>query len=185
MNASIPTAEQLEKLPLRAVVAYAARTARRLSSELRGIVADEVLDDVLQLVESVSTIDPIGMVNKVPVALAAERIVGAYADAPDSLKSLKKFRIVFSLAHAATAASFALLAAAHPVTASFERKVAADEAHRAVRSITTLSSRAASAAADAARQDYEILLQEYGEHDQVVIGGPVDCFGEEKGSGVN
>src|SRR5258707_187438 len=114
MSVSLPTVEQLERLPLRAVVAYAARTARRLSSELRGIVTDELLDELLVLVELVSTTNLISEVDWASVIRAAERVTGAYAAAPDSLKSLKKFRIVFSLGHAAEAAMFALLAAADP-----------------------------------------------------------------------
>jgi hypothetical protein len=176
MTVSLPTAAQLEKLPLRAVVAYAARNARRLSSELRGIVADEVLDRVLQLVESVSTIDPIANVDKVSVIRAAERITGAYADAPNSLKSLKRFRIVFSLAHAATAAAFAILAAARSGNASFERTIVAQEAQYAVHPVEALSRKAARAAMAAARYDYDVLLRKYGEHEEIVVGEPVHCF---------
>lgn len=179
MSVSLPTVEQLEKLPLRAVVAYAARTARRLSSELRGIIADEILDGVLELVELVSTTDLIGEVDKASVIRAAERVAAAYADAPDRLKSLEKFRIVFSLGHAAEAAMFALLAATDQVNASDDRRLAAEEAHHAVRPIDVLGRKAAGAAMQAARLDYEILLGEYGEHEQVVIGEPVRCFDTE------
>jgi hypothetical protein len=177
MGVSLPTAEQLEKLPLRAVVAYAARTARRLSSRLRGVVADEILDDMLWLVELVSTTDLISEVDKTSVIQAAERVAAAYADAPSSLKSLEKFRIVFSLGHAAEAALFALLAATEPVYASDNRKLAAEEAYHAVRPVGALSRRAANAAMEAARHDYDILLREYGEHEGIVIGEPVQCFG--------
>src|SRR5437868_1404173 len=95
MSLSLPTAEQLGRLPLRAVVAYAARTARRLSSELRGIVADQILDDLLKLVELVATTDPVSKVDKASLIRAAERVAAAYADTPDSLKSVARFRIVF------------------------------------------------------------------------------------------
>jgi hypothetical protein len=157
MNVALPTIEQLEKLPLRAVVAYAARNARRLSSELRGIVAEEVLENVLKLVESVSTTDPIGDVDKPSVIRAPVRIAGAYEDAPDGLKSLKRLRIVFAICHAGSAAAFALMAAADSVNARFKRKVAAEEAQLTVRPIEVLRRKAAYAATQAARQDYDLI----------------------------
>src|SRR5262249_2862293 len=82
---SLPTADQLSRLPLRALVAYAARNARRRSYELRGIVADQVLDDVLKLIELVSTADSISELDKPSVIRAAERVAAAYANLPDSL----------------------------------------------------------------------------------------------------
>jgi hypothetical protein len=179
MDDSLPTAEQLEKLPLRAIVAYAARNARRLSSKLRGIVPDQVLDEVLQLMESVSTFNPIGEVDKRAVTRSAERITSAYVDAPEDLKSLKTFRIVFALSHAATTAAFALIAAADPVRANPERKVAAEEAQQTVRPIDVLQKKAADAARSAARRDYDILVREYGEHEEVVVGEPIHCFDSE------
>ena len=185
MNVTLPTAEQLERLPLRAVVAYAARIARRLSSELRGIVADELLDDALRLIESVSTIDLVNEVDKSSLIRAAERVVAAYADASESLKSVESFRVVFSLGHAAEAAMFAVLAATDPENASDNRKLAVDEALYAVRPINALSGSAANAAMEAARQDYELLLQEYGEHDELIIGEPVVCFDKERKGQVN
>jgi|GEM_PF-5157672 len=173
---SLPSAKQLQKLPLRAVVAYAARNARRLSSELRGMIADEVLDDLLQQVESVFSTDRIGNPDEPSIVRTAERLAAAYEDTPDSLKSPGKFRIVFCLGHAATAAELALVAASHPENASFEREQAADEAERTARPIEVLSTKDANAAMEAARQDYETLLREYGQYENVVIGGPVRCF---------
>lgn len=179
MNDSLPTVEELEKLPLRAVVAYAARTARRLSEELRGIVADDILDDALRLIDTVSTTYHVGEIDKASVIRAAGRIATAYAAAPADLKSAEKFLVVFSMTHAAEAAMFALLAAAEPGNAVRWRKDAVEEAQRTVCCIRVLSSEAAPAARKAARRDYEIMLQAYGEHDEVVLGNPVDCFGDE------
>jgi hypothetical protein len=179
MNAPLPTARELEKLPLRALVVYAARTARRLSQDLRGVVSDEILDDALRLIETVSTAEPLGVVDKAAVIRAAERVAGAYADAPDDLKSAERFRIVFSVGHAAETAMFALLAATDPSGAPHWLKDAADEAERAVRALEVLGGGGASAAREAARRDYDILVRKYGKHEEVVIGDPVDHFEDE------
>lgn len=179
MNAPLPTAKELEKLPMRAVVAYAARTARRVSSELRGIVADDILDDALRLVDTVSTTYLIGEVDQASVIRAGERVAAAYAAAPDGMKSIDKFYLVFSLIQAALAATSAIEAALNPSSARHQMKSAAQEAQRAVRPIEALSSGAASAATEAARRDYDILLRKYGEHDEVVIGDPIDCFDDD------
>jgi hypothetical protein len=176
----LPTAQELEKLPLRAVVAYAARTSRRLSAELRGIVADDILEDALRLVEAVPAAEVMAGVDKASVIRAVGKVAAAYADAPTNLKSVVRFHTVFSMTHAAETAMFAIIAATDPDNAHHQMKLAADEAERAVRSIEVLNSTAARAAIKAARQDYEILLRESGGHEEVVIGAPIKCFSEEE-----
>lgn len=179
MGAMLPTAEDLEKLTLRAVVAYAARTARRLSNELRGTVPDEILDQALRAVESVTRTNVIVELDKAAVIRAAERVTAAYANAPADLKSLEKFRIVFSLVHAAEAAMFALLAVTDTANARQKMKNAVKEALRSVEPIEVLCDSAATIMREAARQDYNILLLKYGDHEGVVVGEPVDCFGDD------
>jgi hypothetical protein len=176
MNDSLPTVKELEKLPLRAVVAYAARTARRISSELRGIVADDILEDALRHVETVLTADLIGEIDQASVISAGERVAAAYADAPASVKSPQSDLKVFSLVQAALAAMYAIEGACDPSNARHQIKRAAQAAQRAVRCIQALDSSVASVVGEAARQDYNILLRKYGEHDKVVIGDPIDCF---------
>jgi hypothetical protein len=161
MRIALPTVKDLEKLPLRAVVAYAARTARRLSSELRGIIADEILDNALRTIEAVSTTDLIAAIDNASVIVAAQRVAAAYADAPATMKSLERFRIVFSLIHAAEVAMFVLLAVSNPRSAGHQMKRAAKEAHRTVAPIAVLSSKVGGLFADAARHDYDILLSQY------------------------
>jgi hypothetical protein len=181
MNAPLPTAKELEKLPLRAVVAYAARTARRVCAEFRGIVADGILDDALRLVKSVSTTPFIGEVDQASVIRASERVVAAYEAAPAGMKSVERFRMLFSLVQAALAAVQALEAGANPRNARHQMERAAQAAERAVRPVEELSGGPAGKALEAARRDYDILLRKYGEHDEVVIGDPVDCFDDENG----
>ena len=176
MNSSLPTIEELQKLPIRAVAAYAARIARRLSPALRGIVADAILDDVLRLLDTVLTTDSLAEVARAPLANSLVPLTDAYAAAPANTKSPENFLVVFCMIHAALAAMHAIEAAVDPASADHEMKGAAKEAQRATRTIGTLDNTAARAAAQAARQDYEVLLRVYGEHDEAVVGEPVDCF---------
>jgi len=87
--------------------------------------------------------------------------------------------MLFSLVNAALAAMSVLMAAANPSNARHYMERAAQEAQRAVRPLELATFESASMMIDAARRDYEILLREYGEHDKIVIGDPVDCFGDE------
>jgi hypothetical protein len=176
MTQPLPTAQELEKLPLRVVVAYASRTARRLSSELRGIVADEILDNVLQIVDLVSTASFIDDLDTSAIIRAAQHVAGAYAASSDESKSLEKFRIVFSITHTAITAMSACEAAADPSHAGFFMKRAAGAAERAVRALEVLDAGAAAAAVEAARRDYETFLAKYGEHEEVIVGEPIHCF---------
>lgn len=179
MTLVLPTAEELARLPLRAVVAYAARTARRVSSELHGVVPDQLLDEALRLVEAVSAIDQIEQVDKASLVHAGERVVTAYAAAPAGVKSPQRFLMVFSVVQAGLAAVYAILAALNPGSARHQMKRAAQDAERAARPIRALSAAGSLAAMQAARRDYETLVREYGEHDEVVIGDPIDCFDAE------
>jgi hypothetical protein len=177
MSVALPTVEQLAQLPLRAVVAYAARNAQRLSVELRGVVPNESFDKLLDLIASVSTTD-VNELDWGSVIRAAEELAAAYAAAPAPSKSLAKLRVVFALGHAAETAMFAILAARNP---KFARD-AAEEAHQTVRHIGAIFPRTAvEAAKKAARQDFNDLLREYGAHAKVVIGDPVRCFDESAG----
>jgi hypothetical protein len=170
----LPTTRDLEKLPLRAVVAYAARTARRLSSGLRGIVADDILDNALGLIERVYTTSQIDQVDWASLYRGVERVAGAYAEAPADTKSPDKFSIVFCLGHAAGAAVDAILATEYRNDSARWMKEAAAEAVRTVACIRSLECEAAEIAKEAARQDYDTLIKEYGQHEEVILGEPVN-----------
>lgn len=176
MNSALPTAEQLEKLSLRAIVAYASRAARRISLELRRIVANKVLDDALTRLETVMTTDSIGQVDQAAMIDASARVVAAYQDAPAEQKSVKELSMLFSIVQAALAAMHVVQAATNPLNARGQMQRAARAAERAVYPLAALRPDAAAIATDAARRDFETLLREYGEHDDVVIGDPIVCF---------
>jgi hypothetical protein len=176
MRTSLPTANDLEKLPLRAVVAYAARTARRVSAEFRGIVADDVLDEALRLIDDVTTTHLLADVDAVSVVRASECVVAAYEAAPAEMQSTRKNYLVFSFVQAALAATSVIEAARGPSKAWHQRKRAAREAQLAVDPIRSLEGEAAIATFKSAREDVDLLVGNYGKHDEVVIGPPIDCF---------
>jgi hypothetical protein len=107
---------------------------------------------------------------------AAARVAAAYENALEEQKSPEQFRLVFSVIHAAEAAEFALLATGNPQDAHRWMQRAAHEAYLAVRPVEALPGEAGATAIDAARRDYATLLRAYGEHDEVVLGHPLDCF---------
>ena len=179
MNTQLPTTEELERLTLRSVVAYAVRTARRITRGLHGIVADDLIADALKLAQDVSTSNFVGEIDLHAVISAAESVTAAYADAPADLQSLERFRIVFSLAHVAQTAMYAVLAAENAGGARHQMKRAAEEAQRAIHLIEVLSGTARDEAQAAARRDYDVLLREYGEQKEVILGEPVVCFDSE------
>ena len=178
-STKLPTARELEKLPMRAVVAYASRTARRLSADLRGVVPDELLDKMFETLDPVSKNYLIRGSDEASALNAARDIIAAYAAAPSDLQSLKKFLIVFSILDAAFAAMGTVVAAVDPDTICHRMKSVAKAAEKAARHIRVLEPAAVATATAAARQDYELLLRQYGEHNKAIIGGPIDCFDDD------
>ena len=176
MNASLPTVEELEKLPMRAIAAYAGRTARRLSPALRGVVPDQILDDLLRLIDDVSTTSDIVELKQAVIADAVQRLTEAYATEPASMKSPEKFLVVFSLVHAALASISVIRAVVDPASSRRESESAAREAHRALREARNHGDGLVRAAVEAAIKDYDVLVRVYGEHGEVIIGEPVNCF---------
>ena len=179
MNFRSPTFEELERLPLRAIVAYAARAARRISSELRGIVADQLIDDLLRLVETALDAESMAGGDKALTVVAAERIIAAYIEAPADAQSREKYLVVTFLVQAGLAAMYAVLAVENSSNARHHIRCAAQCAQHVVNPIRSLGGKMADSVTQAARRDYDILLREYGEHKEVVIGGPVTCFDAE------
>ncbi len=179
MKAPLPTAEQLERLPIRALVAYAARTARCASLQLRGIVADDILDTALRLVEAVSTTRLISEIDPVSVVCAGERVAASYANVTIAKKSAQRFRMVLSVVQATLTAMYAQLAIENTDGSRHQMARAAEAAQRTAHPIEYIRGKTGTAARKATREDYAILFRRYGEHRQVVIGEPVDCFEEE------
>jgi hypothetical protein len=173
----LPTSEDLKKITMRGVLAYAARIVRNLTVALRSVIDDATLDDVLVRVDTIWATRVVDNDARVSLIRAAQRVAAAYAAAPEVEKSLDNFRIVFSLTHLALSASHVAAAIDAPDRAHKEIIPAVREAERAVRGIRVLEKSRAIAAAEAAWRDYEIILREYGRHEDATIGSPVECFG--------
>src|SRR6516225_7800132 len=139
MKTALPTSKYLEKLSVRAIVAYAARTARRLSSEVRRVVPDDLVEGALRQVESVSTSSFISEIDTASIISAADNVAGSYSSAPASMRSAKKGNLMWSLVQAAMVAMYAVLAAKESSNARDHRKKAAQAAERVVHRIEALS----------------------------------------------
>jgi hypothetical protein len=175
MIENLPTPRDLEKLTLRSIVAYAARTVHRLNAEIESDIPRQVLDDLVARIESVYTSVFMGEVDGAALLFAASRVPGIMR----SIRDTSKKRFALSFTRVAMAAHVALRANEDPTQLDRCTKYAAREANRAVRSIEALHSKSAREAVQAARRDYNSLIAEYGEHDAAVIGDPVTCFAEE------
>ncbi len=175
----LPTAKSIEELPLRAIVAYAARAARKLSVKLRGLIPDEVLDNVLDRTDQTYS-SP--FFSEIDISL----LLHAVADLYGALGSLDDTPVdTFSDAHlaalciarSATAGYFLVEAGADLMRANYHRARIVQKTELAVNSIASLCT-GATTFREAAREDFELLVSEYGLHDKVIIGPPVDCFSE-------
>jgi hypothetical protein len=173
---TLPTSEQLEKLTVRAIVAYAARAVQRVRSELQELIADELMADVILAVENSLTPQSLAQPDSGLALVAAERVVAAYVETPGDMRSAEKSILVFSFVQAALTAMHAVLAVKDRADARGHLKRATQAAELAV-CPTKFLGKDPNDALRAAFHDYEILLQEYGEHDEVVLGDPVQCFG--------
>jgi hypothetical protein len=171
MMSDLPTVEQLQRLPLRAIAAYAARAARRVRPLLQGVIDDSVVADILSIVESVVSAENFDRLDSPSVLRAAARLMGASAPIE---KSDSQCLAVMCLNRAALTAYAVLQGAAEPERASYYAAYAASGAEGAASDLVALDEPAATAAAKAARADYEMLLKMLGEHDTVTVGRPID-----------
>jgi hypothetical protein len=163
MSAEIPDAQELGKLPIRALIAYAARAARRASGELRGVLPAEVLENAIRVAEAVSTTEEMAATDASGAVSAGHRVAKAYADAPSVNRSASRVRAVFRLVQATLATYWALRAASSPPAGARALLArAASSAARSARPIRPTDTRTAAGHASAARQDYDSLLREYG-----------------------
>jgi hypothetical protein len=169
-----PSAEQLQQLPLRAIVAYAARSAKRIAIVLRGVLPDEVINDALDKAELFVTQDCINPSDAEAVLLAASRVASASSELRSKSDSVAYAALsVFAVA---TACGFAIAATTGTEQSRAYRNWAAFHAASAASFAKALEESAAQAALTASATDYETLLAEYGEHEEVIVGKPIHCF---------
>jgi hypothetical protein len=174
---TLPDAKQLERLTLRAIVAYARRAARHSAVVLRGSLEHDLVEAALRIAENFTVspvVDPLG--TAINAASAAASITGAMprlATRESKIAALCLTRV----AMATVAACRALNWPADSEQARREAARAAREAANIARAAeTTLGAPNArpNVISDAARRDFGILARNFGEHDVVVLGAPID-----------
>jgi len=176
MNAGLPTADDLANLPVRAIVAYAVRTTRRVSVGLRGVVPDDVLDDALSLIEAVTSTVRLGKLDKAAAIRAGARVLQAYTASSSDAKTEEMILIVLSFTGAAMAAENAIFAAEVRGDRMDRVRRVARWAERTVRRIPErIDAVPADLVREAAMQDYLILVRRFGDRGRGTFGEPIDC----------
>jgi hypothetical protein len=173
MIRELPKAIDLEKLSLRAIVAYAARSAHRLSQHLRGEIDPTIVNRLLSLVNDVCTSESLDKLDASSIATAASAVVGAVKSGN---KSRTTTLIAVSLSRVAMAAFSVLQAARNSSGMHQSLEYAAQQAADSVQAIDVLDENERIAAIEAALRDFDILVQAVGLWEDPLIGNPVDCF---------
>ena len=172
---SLPTAQQLGRLPLRAIAAYAARAARRAQTVLCGIIQENILEDAISIVEKTASLEKPDLPDAASAALANSHVMGAAI----SLKRPQEHHAVMSIHYATHTATLVLLVI-QDLEKNRDREVryaarAGQTAAKAAEgAVDALDQPMATAAASAAWKDYAALSKRFGEHDTVVVGEPID-----------
>ena len=177
----LPTTEQTEKLPLRAIAAYAARAARRARPKLCGVVDDDIAEEALSLVERLASMKDLHPADEVSALELPSRLWTAAIPCDPSVEGWQQHEAAMSLSSASLLVYWAISAALEqdPDRAA----QCATGAARDARATTVCAACAfdrpmATAIAEAAWADYRTLLAAFGEHEDVVLGDPIDLSPE-------
>lgn len=174
MSETVPTAEELRRLPLRGVAAYAVRTARRVAVHLSHAVPREVLDQVLDRSETIVRMPDLLAADRSSLMYAVSALYGSLSTT-DNRPTLDWIGPCLCLARSACVVDCLVEASRDPSRAEKQMQRAARVAEAAVRSVAQMPIGKSTAGA-AARRDYELLVSRCGLHDDVTIGDPATCF---------
>ena len=176
MNESLPTASDLEKLPLRAVAAYSARSARRNSTEFRNAISDDRVDDFVD--DLLDRIDAVWKSSNLEDA-NLQRILNAVSDLYEACSAVPDQSAIgfisIGISRAASVAIDLVRATSDPSRIEHYLQHAVEQAEKSVAVVEMLPHENA-AAIIAACHDYNVLLNSCGVHEQATIGDPLDCF---------
>ena len=160
---TLPTVNDLEKLPLRALVAYASRAARRLCSVFRGDPTEATVKNALSLAEAVVSAEPIADVD-------IECLIGSAAEVVAVLgtvrEDIEKYQAAFGFNAARTAWEVVIIASGSCSTV----RLAAKAADAAARAAELLDEPQVTCAIEDTHRDYVALLKRFGEQTNIVIG---------------
>jgi hypothetical protein len=166
--ACLPTVEELEKLPLRAVVAYASGSARRLCRAFRGDPAEAIVYDALALAESVMSAESVAEVDVLRLMGAAREIMEALTVAGADIEKHAAGYAAFC----AVRTAWAVVDAASGSSMQIHARRAVREAQRAARTAELFDEPQATSAVESARREYIALVGRFGKQTEVVIGEP-------------
>jgi len=173
----LPTVEQLETLTLRSIVAYAVRSARRASVKLRGIVEADVAETPLRIAENLASMrefDRSGLPAVLFAASAVAKVMTTLETRDLKLAALCLTRTAMSASHVFRAVE----SLGVPLKAHYHANFAAREAAPCAMDAADALGDVTPAPIDCAHSDYDILLKNFGRHQVVTLGEPVD-FSEE------
>jgi hypothetical protein len=175
--ARLPTPDELAKLSLRAVVAYALRSARRAGELLDGMVEEETINAPLGIAANLLSSQSPDHSDCAAAVFAA----GAIAATMTRLEKPELKQAALCLISTAMATSHILSIAAYPSDSLRVKQLAALARQQAVRAAETATDALAThtssiLAIDAARNDYEVLLNDIGEYDDITLGPPIDLL---------
>ncbi|MFZ1933966.1 MAG: hypothetical protein WCB27_19180 [Thermoguttaceae bacterium] len=170
---TLPTVEQLERLPLRAIAVYATRAARRARRVLHGVISDETIDSALTIAESVASADSFTFAQSTSASLAASRVAGEAAAI--RTKSREIDYAVLCLLTSTRTASSVMLSVLRSNRLAYYLHYAARAAEQAAScAVGALSSKTFPCVCDAIVQDYEKSLSIFDTHGAVTVGKPID-----------
>jgi hypothetical protein len=175
VHGKLPTAQDLEKLPIRAIAAYTSRIAHRVSGQLRGLVPDQVLDCVLDRTEMAWRAP---FLHDVDAALLMSAIAALHGAISGVRHTPEAGLAIVAVSRSATIAYWLVQANDDPLRILYYVRRAAKMAEKVVSIIDTLYV-GESHAKKAAIQDYRRLIDNYAVDDEVTISDLVDCFDDE------
>jgi hypothetical protein len=172
---NLPDAEALRKLTLRGMAAYAARSARRGTESLRGIIEDEIIDKLLLLAEELAYSPTPNRSAGSSAALAAATVAKAMGNF--KTEAMRRAGLCLTRTAMVTISILdAIAAAPRSVTAERYAALAASEAAQCARhAADALGGGGVSSemAISAACSDYAALLKYVGARETVVFGEPI------------
>jgi len=174
---TLPSTGELKKLTLRALAAYAASCARRGSGALHGVLEEEIIESPLRIAERVaSSATPIPRVS-IAILDAALGVTRIFSAVPPGKKRAGLCLVALSSVIVGIHEAGRNLVDTN--SPGFARRMYL----RSIRSAVNIAKWAVpidgptEEAVHAARHDYEVLVQAYGKHEEVVLGEPVDVPG--------
>ena len=168
MANSIPSSEDLRRLTLRALAAYAAKCARLSAEALRGEISDKVIEAPIDIAERFASVAEINRVDAVTICYAAAGVSNAM-----STLASEKYKAALCLVALERVVSGVHEAARSGLPPSKWVQTQYDRAIEGTMKIAQWVLQYSKSNHDTIRHQYEMLLREYGAHEQITLGTTV------------